>query len=140
MERCDLVAAVRLPNNLFTDHAGTEVGSDAYRPAKELGRPPPLRTAAGLYQNAHALERHYGRQQLPIARPRGARPRPKWARTPTGNRQMEFTHAGGVKASPVRWRICSRRMMERHFNRELYESHAPEDRSASVQGTAERRR
>ena len=28
MERCDLVAAVRLPNNLFTDHAGTEVGSD----------------------------------------------------------------------------------------------------------------
>jgi N12 class adenine-specific DNA methylase len=28
MERCDLVSAVRLPNNLFADHAGTEVGSD----------------------------------------------------------------------------------------------------------------
>jgi len=28
MERCDLVSAIRLPNNLFTDHAGTEVGSD----------------------------------------------------------------------------------------------------------------
>ena len=28
MERCQPVSAVRLPNNLFTDHAGTEVGSD----------------------------------------------------------------------------------------------------------------
>ena len=28
MEQCDLVSAIRLPNNLFTDHAGTEVGSD----------------------------------------------------------------------------------------------------------------
>jgi len=26
--RCDVVSAIRLPNNLFTDHAGTEVGSD----------------------------------------------------------------------------------------------------------------
>jgi len=28
MERCEPVSAVRLPNNLFTDRAGTEVGSD----------------------------------------------------------------------------------------------------------------
>lgn len=28
MRSCDLVSAIRLPNNLFTDHAGTEVGSD----------------------------------------------------------------------------------------------------------------
>lgn len=28
MDRCDLVSAIRLPNNLFTEHAGTEVGSD----------------------------------------------------------------------------------------------------------------
>lgn len=28
MENCHLVSAIRLPNNLFTDHAGTEVGSD----------------------------------------------------------------------------------------------------------------
>ncbi|MFR9624191.1 MAG: N-6 DNA methylase [Rikenellaceae bacterium] len=28
MEHSNLVSAVRLPNNLFTDHAGTEVGSD----------------------------------------------------------------------------------------------------------------
>ena len=28
MERANLVSAVRLPNNLFSDHAGTEVGSD----------------------------------------------------------------------------------------------------------------
>jgi N12 class adenine-specific DNA methylase len=28
MSQCDLVSAIRLPNNLFTEHAGTEVGSD----------------------------------------------------------------------------------------------------------------
>lgn len=28
MKSCDLVSAIRLPNNLFTEHAGTEVGSD----------------------------------------------------------------------------------------------------------------
>ena len=28
MKRCDVVSAVRFPNNLFIDHAGTEVGSD----------------------------------------------------------------------------------------------------------------
>lgn len=28
LKHADLVSAVRLPNNLFTDHAGTEVGSD----------------------------------------------------------------------------------------------------------------
>ena len=36
-------------------------GQRSYRPAKELGRPPPLRAAAGLYRNAHAFERHYGK-------------------------------------------------------------------------------
>jgi N12 class adenine-specific DNA methylase len=28
MQHCNLVSAVRLPNNLFSDHAGTDVGSD----------------------------------------------------------------------------------------------------------------
>jgi type I restriction-modification system DNA methylase subunit len=28
MNSCDLVSAIRLPNNLFSDHAGTDVGSD----------------------------------------------------------------------------------------------------------------
>jgi len=28
MENADLVSAIRLPNNMFTDHAGTEVGTD----------------------------------------------------------------------------------------------------------------
>ena len=28
MQRARLLSAIRLPNNLFTDYAGTEVGSD----------------------------------------------------------------------------------------------------------------
>lgn len=38
MENCSLVSAIRLPNNLFTDHAGTEVGSDLIVLQKNSGK------------------------------------------------------------------------------------------------------
>ncbi|MFR9661919.1 MAG: N-6 DNA methylase, partial [Rikenellaceae bacterium] len=38
MDNSHLVSAVRLPNNLFTDHAGTEVGSDLIILQKQSGK------------------------------------------------------------------------------------------------------
>ena len=37
-DRADLVSAIRLPNNLFTDNAGTEVGSDLIVLQKNLSK------------------------------------------------------------------------------------------------------
>jgi type I restriction-modification system DNA methylase subunit len=38
MDNSNLISAVRLPNNLFTDHAGTEVGSDLIVLQKNSGK------------------------------------------------------------------------------------------------------
>ncbi len=38
MQEADLVSAIRLPNNLFTDHAGTDVGSDLIILQKKNGK------------------------------------------------------------------------------------------------------
>ncbi|UPZ16220.1 N-6 DNA methylase [Flavobacterium humidisoli] len=38
MQNCNLVSAIRLPNNLFTDYAGTEVGSDLIVLQKNNGK------------------------------------------------------------------------------------------------------
>jgi type I restriction-modification system DNA methylase subunit len=39
MENNNLVSAIRLPNNLFTDYAGTEVGSDLIILQKNTAKP-----------------------------------------------------------------------------------------------------
>jgi N12 class adenine-specific DNA methylase len=38
MQNCNLISAIRLPNNLFRDHAGTEVGSDLVILQKKTGK------------------------------------------------------------------------------------------------------
>lgn len=38
MKNTNLVSAIRLPNNLFTDYAGTEVGSDLIVLQKNTGK------------------------------------------------------------------------------------------------------
>ena len=44
---------------------------------------------------------------------------------PYGKPAMEFTHAGGVEGIARALADMLAEDMERHFNRELYESHAP---------------
>ena len=52
MEECDLVSAVRLPNNLFTDIANTEVGSDLIILQKNPNK-------KGLSPEEKAFQSHY---------------------------------------------------------------------------------
>ncbi len=68
MNRCEPVSAIRLPNNLFTDHAGTEVGSDLVIPAKESRHGGTVRTAAGFHRIPQAVERHPDKQPFPVVR------------------------------------------------------------------------
>ena len=124
MERCDLVAAVRLPNNLFTDHAGTEVGSDlivlqknsAVRPLSERQRDfiktRTLSNGITVNNSFRSLDRVVQTSA-------------KVGTNPYGKPAMEFTHAGGVEGIARALADMLAEDMERHFNRELYESHAP---------------
>ena len=124
MERCDLVAAVRLPNNLFTDHAGTEVGSDlivlqknpAARPLSERQRDfietRTLSNGITVNNSFRSLDRVVQTSA-------------KAGTNPYGKPAMEFTHAGGVEGIARALADMLAEDMERHFDRELYESHAP---------------
>lgn len=49
MENTNLVSAIRLPNNLFTDYAGTEVGSDLIILQKNTGKDPKLNFWENLF-------------------------------------------------------------------------------------------
>ena len=136
MERCDLVAAVRLPNNLFTDHAGTEVGSDLIVLQKNSAARP-LSERQRDFIETRTLSNGITVNNSFRSLDRVVQTSAKVGTNPYGKPAMEFTHAGGVEGIARALADMLAEDMERHFNRELYESHAPEDRSASVQGTAD---
>lgn len=68
MNRCEPVSAIRLPNNLFTEHAGTEVGSDLVILQKKAATGGTVRTAAGFHRIPQAVERHPDKQPFPVVR------------------------------------------------------------------------
>ena len=124
MERCDLVAAVRLPNNLFTDHAGTEVGSDLIVLQKNsVARP--LSERQRDFIETRTLSNGITVNNSFRSLDRVVQTSAKVGTNPYGKPAMEFTHAGGVEGIARALADMLAEDMERHFNRELYESHAP---------------
>ena len=96
LKHADLVSAVRLPNNLFTDHAGTEVGSDLIILQKNEKKQAVSETdklfanaapdAAGFVTNTYF-------QKYPE---RIVRTREKTDTDPYGKPAMVYLHEGGV--------------------------------------------
>ena len=124
MERCDLVAAVRLPNNLFTDHAGTEVGSDLIVLQKNSAARPLSERQRDFIETrtlSNGITVNNSFQSLDRVVQTSARV----GTNPYGKPAMEFTHAGGVEGIARALADMLAEDMERHFNRELYESHVP---------------
>ncbi len=124
MERCDLVAAVRLPNNLFADHAGTEVGSDLIILQKNPAAKPLSERQRNFIETrtlSNGITVNNSFQSLD----RVVQTSAKVGTNPYGKPAMEFTHAGGVEGIVRALADMLAEDMERHFDRELYESHAP---------------
>ena len=124
MERCDLVAAVRLPNNLFTDHAGTEVGSDLIVLQKNSAARP-LSERQRDFIETRTLSNGITVNNSFRSLDRVVQTSAKVGTNPYGKPAMEFTYAGGVEGIARALADMLAEDMERHFNRELYESHAP---------------
>lgn len=125
MERCDLVSAVRLPNNLFTDEAGTEVGSDLIvlqknSAVKSLSQRQRDFIETRTLSNGIAVNNSF--QSLD----RVVQTSAKVGTNPYGKPAMEFTHAGGAEGIARALADMLAEDMELHFSRELYERHAPE--------------
>ncbi|MFQ9761654.1 MAG: N-6 DNA methylase [Alistipes communis] len=123
MERCDLIAAVRLPNNLFTDHAGTEVGSDLIVLQKNSAARP-LSERQRDFIETRTLSNGITVNNSFRSLDRVVQTSAKVGTNPYGKPAMEFTYAGGVEGIARALADMLAEDMERHFNRELYESHA----------------
>ena len=96
LRHADLVSAVRLPNNLFTDHAGTEVGSDLIILQKNEGKQAVSETDklfAGTAPDAAGSVTNTYFQKYPE---RIVRTREKTDTDPYGKPAMVYLHEGGV--------------------------------------------
>ncbi|MCR2031603.1 N-6 DNA methylase [Alistipes timonensis] len=126
MKRCDVVSAARFPNNLFIDHAGTEVGSDlivlqkkasaAELSPRQLDFIESRKLSNGILVNN--LFRTFDRVIHIDA---------KIGTDPYGKPAMEFTHTGGIIAIANELRQMLSDDLRTNLDVDYYLSHAPAD-------------
>ena len=132
MERCEPVSAVRFPNNLFTDHAGTEVGSDLIILQKKAqGRE--LSERKQDFINSRKLSNGIPVNNLFQSFERVIHDNVKVGTDPYGKPAMEFTHSGGVGAIAAELRGMLREDFSKHLDVELYQKHAPQVEQSAAQ-------
>ena len=134
MERCEPVSAIRFPNNLFTDHAGTEVGSDLIILQRK-----PLKGGFSRRQqdfiDSRKLTNGISVSNLFQTFDRVIHDEVKVGTDPYGKPAMEITHSGGVDA------IASElgNMLREDFSHDLdllrYLDYAPEEEEQTRKST-----
>lgn len=97
MKRCDIVSAVRFPNNLFSEHAGTEVGSDLIILQKKAAAGE-LSERQMDFIESRKLSNGIRVNNLFRTFDRVIHTDAKVGTDPYGKPAMEFTHAGGTSA------------------------------------------
>ena len=125
MERCEPVSAVRFPNNLFSDHAGTEVGSDLIILQK---KPAEGELSERRQDFIHSRKLSNG---IPVNNlfqnfGRVIHDNVKVGTDPYGKPAMEFTHSSGVGAIAAELRGMLREDFSRHLDIRHYQEHAQE--------------
>ena len=124
-DRCDVVSAIRLPNNLFTDHAGTEVGSDLIVLQK---RPPgeyPVTQRQTDFIESRKLSNGISINNLFQQLDRVIQTDAKVGTDPYGKPAMEFTHSGGETGIAGDLRRMLVEDFSKHLDLDRYLSFAP---------------
>ncbi|MCI9244153.1 MAG: N-6 DNA methylase [Alistipes sp.] len=126
MKRCDVVSAVRFPNNLFIDHAGTEVGSDLIILQKKAaaGELSPRQTD---FIESRKLSNGILVNNLFRTFDRVIHTDAKVGTDPYGKPAMEFTHTGGIIAIANELRQMLSDDLRANLDVNYYLSHAPAD-------------
>jgi N12 class adenine-specific DNA methylase len=123
MENTNLVSAVRLPNNLFTDHAGTEVGSDLIILQKNSGKVLQTTEEQAFVQsrklsNGIAINNYF--QNLDrVVHTKGYA-----GADPYGKPAMVFLHEGGIPAMATDLKKMLSEDFDKRLNKELYQDNA----------------
>lgn len=132
MERCEPVSAVRFPNNLFTDHAGTEVGSDLIilqRKTQHVG----FSQRQQDFVDSRKLSNGISVGNLFQTFDRVIHDNVKVGTDPYGKPAMEFTHSGGVGAIAAELRGMLREDFSQYLDLELYRQHVPQVEQSAAQ-------
>lgn len=136
MNTCDVVSAIRLPNNLFSDHAGTDVGSDLIilqRNNKNI-------VPSGRQQDfieSRKLSNGISINNLFKDFSRVIHTDVKVGTDPYGKPAMEFTHSGGVDGIAKDLREMLKEDLDQHLDVKYYQSYAQANQVQSTSQQAE---
>ncbi len=125
MEHCQPVSIIRFPNNLFSDYAGTEAGSDLIILQKKASGG----VLSGRQQdfiNCRKLSNGISVNNLFQSFDRVIHDNVKVGTDLYGKPAMEFTHSGGVSAIASELRGMLRDDLSRYLDIPYYRSHAQE--------------
>lgn len=125
-DKCDVVSAVRLPNSLFTDHAGTEVGSDLIVLQKRPSGEYPATERQADFIESRKLSNGISVNNLFRQLDRVIQTGAKVGTDPYGKPAMEFTHSGGETGIAEDLRRMLGEDFSKHLDLERYLSFAPE--------------
>lgn len=124
MNNCDLVSALRLPNNLFSEHAGTDVGSDLIVLQKNSAKNELSEDEKRFLQTAvrpsGVMWNTYHRNMSRVVHT-------EWKQNtdPYGKPAIVFKHASGAEGIATDMREMLSADFALRFNGELYHRHAP---------------
>lgn len=124
MENTNLVSAIRLPNNLFTDYAGTEVGSDLIVLQKNTGNDKPsnfweeLFVTSSLNRETETYNNDYFYNLGRIVQTRSS-----VGTDPYGKPAMVYTHEGGIEGIAADMQKMLVSDLKTNLNVDLYNQH-----------------
>ncbi|MFR3215923.1 MAG: N-6 DNA methylase [Dysgonomonas mossii] len=141
MNSCNVVSAIRLPNNLFTEEAGTEVGSDLIILQRKNTTILPSQRQQDFIES-RKLSNGISINNLFKDFDRVIQTDVKVGTDPYGKPAMEFTHSGGTEAIAATLYRMLNEDFTQHLDVQHYQSHAQstaEQLQSQVAPTAEMR-
>lgn len=123
MNTCDVVSAIRLPNNLFSDHAGTEVGSDLII-LQRSNQNTELNQRQQDFIESRKLSNGISINNLFRDFDRVVQTSSKIDTDPYGKPAIVFTHEGGVDGIAKDLRQMLKEDFSQHLDLQHYQAHA----------------
>lgn len=132
MRHSRLVSVIRLPNNLFSDDAGTDVGSDLIILQKDYAREAPLTAEEQAFisvtQRPDGInENSYIAQSVSIIHTKA-----RVDTDPYGHPGMVYTHEGGIPGITADLRKMLSKGLARNLDVELYRKFQPQQQPVSI--------
>ena len=126
LRHADLVSAVRLPNNLFTENANTEVGSDLIILQKNASKKE-LTETDRLFINVNEVDGMGTSAYFVAHGDHIVHTSAKLGTNPYGKPDMEYSHEGGVNGIAADMAKVIQADISVHFNYSLYKGKAAKD-------------